>query len=109
MTATLTAAKELLEKNSIDAFVPSKIPGYGIAPCCNDSGGVRERWLVIESEACKESDLQQLEKRLSKKYSQAKSQLRKLCQQEFACAEDPFNPAKLLETQLPFHQLACKY
>ncbi|CDN16526.1 hypothetical protein RintRC_2524 [Richelia intracellularis] len=45
-------------------------------------------------------------KRLTKKYTQAQSQLRKLCQQEFACAEDPFNAAKLLETQLPFHQLA---
>ncbi|CDN10769.1 hypothetical protein RintRC_3569 [Richelia intracellularis] len=29
-----------------------------------------------------------------------------MCQQEFACAEDPFNVAKLLESQLPFHQLA---
>ena len=79
MTATLTAAKELLEKNSIDAFVPSKIPGYRIVPCCNDSGGVRQRRLVIESEACKQSDLKQLEKRLTKKYTQAQSQLRKLC------------------------------
>ena len=65
VTATLTAAKELLEKNSIDAFVPSKIPGYRIAPCCNDSGGVGQRWLVIESEARKESDLKQLEKQTS--------------------------------------------
>ncbi|CDN12969.1 hypothetical protein RintRC_6815 [Richelia intracellularis] len=106
VTATLTAAKELLEKNSIDAFVPGKIPGYRIAPCCNDSGGVGQQWLVIESEPRKESDLKQLEKRLTKKYTQAQSQLRKLCQQEFACAEDAFNPAKLLESQLPFHQLA---
>ena len=45
-------------------------------------------------------------KRLTKKYIQAQSQLRKLCQQEFACGEDPFNAAKLLESQLPFHQLA---
>ena len=85
------------------------MPGYRIAPCCNDSGGVRQRWLVIESKGSKESDLKQLEKRLTKKYTQAQSQLRKLCQQEFACAEDPFNAAKLLESQLPFHQLACKY
>ena len=92
--ATLTAAKELLEKITIDAFVPSKIPGYGIAACCNDYGGVRQRWLVIESEARKESDLKQLEKRLTKKYTQAQSQLRKLCEQEFPCAEDAFNAAK---------------
>ena len=29
-----------------------------------------------------------------------------MCQQEFARAEDPFNAGKLLESQLPFHQLA---
>ncbi|CDN09899.1 hypothetical protein RintRC_0847 [Richelia intracellularis] len=67
---------------------------------------MRQRWLVIESEARKESDLKQREKRLTKKDTQAQSQLRKFCQQEFACAEDAFNAAKLLESQLPFHQLA---
>ena len=80
-----------------------------LPPCCNDYGRVRQGWLVIESEARKESDFKQLEQRLTKKYTQAQFQLRKLCQQEFACAEDGFNPAKLLESQLPFHQLAWKY
>ncbi|NEO01649.1 MAG: hypothetical protein F6K50_41575 [Moorea sp. SIO3I7] len=41
---TLTAAKELLENTSIDAFVASTIPGYRIAPYCNNYGGVRQRW-----------------------------------------------------------------
>ncbi|CDN15790.1 hypothetical protein RintRC_0061 [Richelia intracellularis] len=43
----------------------SKIPGYRIAPCCNNYGGVRKRWLVIESQPRKESDLKQLEKQTS--------------------------------------------
>ncbi|CDN13977.1 hypothetical protein RintRC_3052 [Richelia intracellularis] len=38
---------------------------------------MRQRWLVIESEARKKSDLKQLEKRLTKKYTQAQSQLGK--------------------------------
>lgn len=104
--ATLTAAKELLENISIDAFIPTKIPGYRIAPCCHDYGSVRQRWLVVESEARKESDLKQLEKRLTKKSTQAQSQLRKSCQQKFACTLDALTAAKLLESQLPFHQLA---
>jgi len=103
---TLTAAKELLEKTSIDGFVASTIPGYRIAPYCNNYGGVRQRWLVVESEARKESDLKKLEKRLAKKFTQAQSQLRKLCQQKFACAKDALTATKLLESQLPFHQLA---
>ncbi|NEO01650.1 MAG: IS1634 family transposase, partial [Moorea sp. SIO3I7] len=66
-----------------------------------DNGGT---W--IESEARKESDLKKLEKRLAKKFTQAQSQLRKLCQQKFACAKDALTATKLLESQLPFHQLA---
>jgi transposase len=104
--ASLTAAKELLENISIDAFIPTRIPGYRIAPCCNDYSGVRQRWLVVESQARYESDLKQLEKRLAKKYTQAQSQLRKLYQQKFACAKDALTAAKLLESQWPFHQLA---
>jgi transposase len=67
---------------------------------------VRQRWLVVESQARYESDLKQLEKRLAKKYTQAQSQLRKLYQQKFACAKDALTAAKLLESQWPFHQLA---
>ncbi len=104
--ATLTAAKELLENINIDAFIPTTIPGYRIAPCCNNYGGVQQRWLVVESEVRKESDLKQLEKRLTKRYTQAQSQLRKLCQQKFACSEDALKAAKGLESQLSFHQLA---
>ncbi|OLT59847.1 hypothetical protein BJP37_13265 [Moorena bouillonii PNG] len=66
-----------------------------------DKGGT---W--IESQARQQSDLKKLEKRLAKKCTQAQSQLRKLCQQKFACAKDALTATKLLENQLPFHQLA---
>lgn len=63
--ATLTAAKELLENISSDAFIPTRIPGDRIAPCYNNYAGDRQRWLVVESEARKESDFKQLEKPLA--------------------------------------------
>ncbi len=40
-----------------------KIPGYRIASYCCDYGGVHQRWLIIESEKRRHSDLKQLEKR----------------------------------------------
>lgn len=104
--ATLTAAKELLENISSDAFIPTQITGYRIAPCCNNYGGVQQRWLVVESEARYESDLKQLEKRLAKNLTQAQSQLRKLCQQQFACVKDALKAAREFESQLKFDQLA---
>jgi len=66
---TLTAAKTLLENMPEEAFNDSVISGYRIAPCCSEYGGVRQRWLVVESQARKDADLKQLEKRLTKHLS----------------------------------------
>jgi transposase len=104
--ATLTTAQMLMENMSQEAFVKSAATGYRIAECGCDYGGVKQRWLVVESEARMESDLKQLEKRLIKQLEQAQSQLRQLSQQEFACAADAIQAAKRFETQQRFHQLA---
>lgn len=102
---TLTTAKMLLENMPQEAFNDSVIFGYGIAPCCSEYGGVRQRWLVIESQARKEADLKQLEKRLTKHLSKAQSELRQLSQQEFACSKDALIAAQRLSCKLPLHQL----
>lgn len=104
--ATLTTAQLLLENISQEAFVASVVTGYRIAECCCDYGGVKQRWLVVESVARTQSDLKQWEKRLTKQLEQAQSQLRQLSQQEFACAADAIQAAKYFETQQRFHQLA---
>ncbi len=104
--ATLTTAQLLLENMSQEAFVKSAVTGYRIAEYCCDYGGVKQRWLVVESEARMESDFKQLEKRLIKQLEQVQSQLRQLSQQEFACAADAIKAAERFETQQRFHQLA---
>lgn len=103
---TLTAAKTLLENMPEEAFNDSAMPGYRIAPCCSEYGGVQQRWLVVESQARKVADLKQLEKRLSKQLSKVQSELRQLSQQEFACEEDARIAAERLNRKLPLHQLA---
>lgn len=92
--ATLKAAQFLLENMSQEAFVQSAVTGYQIAECCSDYAGVKQRWLVVESEARK-ADLKQLEQRLAKQLEKAQSQLRQLSQQEFACAADAIKAANL--------------
>ncbi|MBE9003228.1 IS1634 family transposase [Nostoc sp. LEGE 12447] len=103
--ATLAAAKFLLDNMSQEAFVSSAIAGYQIAECCSDYAGVKQRWLVVNSEARKSADLKQLETRLAQHLDKAQSQLRQLSQQEFACAADALKAANLLSDQLRFHQL----
>jgi transposase len=104
--ATLAVAQLLLENMREEAFVASTIVGYRIAECCSDYGGVKQRWLMVESQARKEADIKQLEKRLVKQLSKAQSELRQLSQQEFACAADAMKAARRFESQQRFHQLA---
>ena len=69
--ATSAVAKLLLENMRQEAFVASGVVEYRTAECCSDYALVKQRWLIVESEARKEADLNQLEKRLSKQLSKA--------------------------------------
>jgi transposase len=102
---TLTAAKQLLQDLDSSAFVASSLPGYKIASCGNSYAGIRQRWLVIESQARLESDLKQLEQPVAKKLIAATSALKQLSSQQFACQPDALQAATTLSEQLPDHQL----
>lgn len=93
----LTLADEVFEESTLD--------GYKIAECGSYYGGVKQRWLVVESEKRKRSDLQRLEKRLTKKLAQSQSQLQQLSRQEFACEPDAQQAVQRLMKSLKFYQL----
>ncbi len=57
-------------------FQDSEIKGYRIAEVGNYYGNIKQRWLIVESEARRSSDLKQLEKRVGKHLASAQSQLR---------------------------------
>jgi transposase len=103
---TLSASQRLLDSIFEETFVTGKIAGYRIAECCSNYGGIKQRWLVIESEARKEADNKQFQKRLSKQFDKAQSLMRQLSQQEFACAPDVIKATRGFESQQQFHQLA---
>lgn len=103
--ATIASAKLLLENMNEDAFLDNALPGYRIASCCSNYGGVQQRWIVVESQARQEADLKQLDKRLVKQLLKAQFELRQLCQQQFACEQDAQIAAKRFEHKLPLHQL----
>ena len=54
-------------------FQDSEIQGYRIAEMGSYYGKIKQRWLIVESEPRKLSDLKQLEKRLSKHLASARS------------------------------------
>ena len=62
-----------------ELFVSSSREGYKIAEVGSYYTGIKQRWLVVESEQRRESDLKKIENRLRKKLAQAQSQLKALC------------------------------
>lgn len=94
--ATLNEAKEHLQDTSDAAFVASRIAGYRIASVESEYGGMKQRWLVVESEKRKASDLQQLSEQVAKGQKAAQSQLNQLSRQAFACEADARSAASQL-------------
>ena len=80
---SIKTAKILAESMKDEVFVESEISSDRIASCC-DYGGVHQCWLIIESEKRRDSDLKQLEKRLTKQLKIAASELKSLMRQDFA-------------------------
>ena len=62
--ATVMAAQQLMEQISSQAFQKSTISVYSWACVCSTDGGIKQRWLVVGSEARRESDLQRLEEKI---------------------------------------------
>lgn len=94
--ATLNEAKEHLQDTSDAAFVASRIAGYRIASVESEYGGMKQRWLGVESEKRKASDLQQLSEQVAKGQKAAQSQLNQLSRQAFACEADARSAASQL-------------
>ena len=85
---SIKTARILAESMEDEVFVESEIPGYRIASCGCDYGGVDQRWLIVESEKRLNRDLKQLERRLTKQLKIATSELNSLMRQNFACVAD---------------------
>jgi len=103
--ATIKDAEQLMEKVSEEAFVSSTLEGYKIACICNTYGGIRQRWLVIESQARLKSDLKQLDKQVHRQLEESQKKRQELEKKDFACAADAFKEAERLNKQLRYHQL----
>lgn len=66
---------------------------------------IEQRWLVVQSEVRKQSDLRQLEKRIKKLENSAISQLNKLQKEKFNCYQDAINAISKLSKKFKYHNV----
>ena len=78
------------------AWENHKIKGYKIAVQTSDYAGLKQRWLVKESEIRKQAELKKIVKQVEKQLESAKAKLRKLSRPNFACIVDAETAIKKL-------------
>ena len=79
--------------------------GYTWSEHKSSYGGIEQRWLVVESNFRRDSDLRKLEKKLKKAEAEAQNKLQELSKIEFACAADAAAAAPRLSKQLKFYNI----
>jgi transposase len=92
--ATLAEAKKLLEGVDPHTLSPL-VEGYRYTALSREYGGVRQRWLLIHSEAAKRRASKTLTRQLLKTTEAERKAFAKLCRRDFVCEPDA---RKALET-----------
>lgn len=85
---------------------PSSLEGYKLAESSSEYGGVPQRWVLIESEQRRKSDLERLAKKIEQYQQKSTQELKKLSTQEFACVADAISAAEKLSKKMTWHELS---
>ena len=102
---SIKEAKEIVSELSSDELKSSELSGYSLVEVKSNYAGVEQRWLVVESEVRKASDLEKLEKKIEKEWAEAQKKLNQLVKTEFQSNEGAREIAKQLEKKLNYHQM----
>ena len=103
--ATIAEALWLMQTLPPEQFIASCLSNYRIAEVCSTYAGVRQRWLVVESESRQQADLKQLDKRIAKAYTEKVNALKTLTAHPFACQADALDALDGFEKKLKYHTL----
>ena len=103
---TLNAALELTQTLLSEQFTKSALyEGYRFCTVCNEYAGIKQLWVVVESDERFEADLKSLSKRIDSSMSANMKSLKSLESKEFACEPDALSAAADFEKTLKYHLL----
>ena len=83
----------------------SQVKGYSWKEVESSYGGIQQRWLVVESQKRKESDLRRLSQNIEKEQEKASKELRSLMRQKFISSEGATEIVTQFAKSLKYHQI----
>ena len=103
---SLKGAQHLVTEVSVEELMKSEeYPSYYWVEKRRNYGGIEQRWLLIESEKRKESDLEKLEKKLTKKKEEVQKLQSRLSRQKFESAAAAKATLKAEQKNLKYYRL----
>ena len=103
---TIKAAQELTKTLLLEQFTKSNLyQDYRFCTVCSEYAGVKQRWVVVESEQRKQADLITLSKRIEQSFILKKKSLLSLEKKAFACEPDAISAAEDFGKNLIYHSL----
>jgi transposase len=102
---SLKSAQSLVSTLPSEKFIESELKGYSFVATESDYGGIKQRWLVVQSQERREADLQKLSRKILKVEEKARRDLKKLATEKFACEADAVKALTKLSKQFKYHQI----
>lgn len=103
---SIKEAKEIVSKLAKEELTKSKIPGYLYQEVENSYGGIKQRWLVVESESRKKSDIKKLEQKINKESRLLAQKLTSLSKKEFETEVEANLKLKQISSKLRYHLIS---
>ena len=89
-----------------DGLQSSKFKGYTTAESVSEYGGVSQRWILVESQERRKSDIKKLDKKIEQIQQNCHQELQTLAGQDFACVADAIAAAEKLSAKMKVPQLS---
>jgi len=87
------------------AHIKSELDGYSYVEKKVSYAGIEQRWLVVQSHLRRKADLRKLSQAIEKSLSSAKTKLKTLSQEKFACAADAMKALSKISKKFKHHAI----
>lgn len=102
---SIKAAYKLVTEIDSENLQKSVNQEYSYGEFKENYGTIEQRWLVVESQERRKSDLKKLEKKIDRDYKEALLKLKELKARDFACKPDAIKAANKLLKKSKYHRL----
>lgn len=100
---SIKEAKEIVSNLSYEEFIASEIEGYSCQEIEHNYAGIKQRWLVVESQPRKESDLKKLEQKITKECQLVSPKLASLSKKDFETEVEANLRLQQISSKLKYH------